>query len=187
MDYFSKFNLHRPLHYYGGYFYFVTGRTHGGIKHFSSADKKNIFVKKFAVLSKNMQIGISAWVLLENHYHCILHLPEEKIVKNRFVLCEFIRKLHSQVASVLNQQSGRSGQLIWYQYWDRCIRNTTDFWKHFNYILKNPLKHELVDSLENSFQYKFSSNPVWLEKFSIDGLREGFVRYPVAEVFEEED
>lgn len=186
MEYLSKFNLHRPLHYYGGYFYFITGRTHNGIKYFVNADKKNIFVKRFAVLSKKMNIGISAWVLLENHYHCILHLPEEKAVESRFVLPEFVRKLHSQVASILNQRSGVRGQLIWYQYWDHCIRNETDFWKHFNYILKNPLKHKLVDSLEDGFQYKFSSNPTWLQKFGLDGLRDGFVKYPVAEVFDEE-
>ncbi len=104
--------------------------------------------------------------------------------QEKHVLTEFVRKLHKDSSRELNKLDQTPGRKIWYQYHDYCIRNITDFWKHFNYILKNPFKHRLVASLQNSFMYKYSSNPTWLERFGNDGIHEGFCKYPVQEVFE---
>ena len=51
--------------------------------------------------------------------------------------------------------------------------------RNFNYIIYNPLKHKLVSNLERSYHYKYSSNTIWLERFTAEGLSKGFVRYPV--------
>jgi len=91
--------------------------------------------------------------------------------------------LHSVSSLLLNQQDSVPARKIWYQYFDYCIRNKPDFWKHFNYIIKTPFKHGLVSNLEEAFYYKYSSNPEWLKRFGIDGLNESFIKYPVEEVF----
>jgi hypothetical protein len=98
-------------------------------------------------------------------------------------LVKFVMKLHSLTSKICYEIDKTPCRKIWYQYWDYSIRIKADFWKHFNYIIKNPFKHKLVSSLENVFYYKYSSNPIWLERFGIGGLNQSFVRYPVSEVF----
>lgn len=97
-------------------------------------------------------------------------------------LVKFIRRLHAITSREFNKLDQTPSRKVWYQYWDYCIRNKPDFWKHFNYIIKNPLKHGLVKSLAEAYHYKYSSNPVWLGRFGYEGMRESFVRYPVKAV-----
>ena len=49
-------------------------------------------------------------------------------------IIEFVRKLHKDTARFINKQNNTPGRKIWYQYFDYCLRNEQDFWKHFNYI-----------------------------------------------------
>ncbi|MFA4831496.1 MAG: hypothetical protein WC618_05025 [Patescibacteria group bacterium] len=104
----------------------------------------------------------------------------------KYCFVEFIRKLHKDTSRKINQLDFTPGRKIWRQYWDYCIRSKPDFWFHFNYIIKNPLKHGLVSSLNEAYYYPYSSNPIWLERFGHEGLWESFVRYPAREEIQEE-
>ena len=106
---------------------------------------------------------------------------------SRYTIVEFIRKIHKDTAREINKLDSIPGRQVWYQYWDYCVRNQPDFWFHFNYIIQNPLKHGLVQSLYEAYHYKFSSNPIWLARFGKDGLWESFVRYPVKDWTSEEE
>lgn len=212
-------NKHRPFHIYYGHTYFVSGACYKGLKVINSDKKKSIFKTKLAQISKEMNIGILAWVVLDNHYHLLFLLnvdengvanvynsgvtnassssdrlasvtpqeatsvtPQETVsVTPHKKLPNFIRRLHSITAKEFNHLDQTPGRQIWYQYWDYCIRNIPDFWKHFNYTIKNPLKHGLVFSLPESYRFKYSSNPVWLERFSEEGIEESFIKFPVKE------
>ena len=99
----------------------------------------------------------------------------------KYQLVEFIRKLHKDTSRKLNHLDTTSGRKVWYQYWDYCIRNKADFWRHFNYIVQQPLKHGIVRSLREAFEYDYSSNPIWKERFGAEGLWESFVKYPVTD------
>src|SRR3990167_5835197 len=177
----NNLNKHRPFHIYDGYCYAIATRTYEKKNYFATDERKRIFIKKMNSLGKNFDIGIIAWTLLPNHHHAIIRLPEQKFKEGRPVLSEYMRQLHSQTASLLNQIDNTPGRKVWYQYWDYCIRTKTAFWMHFNYIVQNPLKHGLVPSLYEAYDYKFSSNPIWLERFGMDGLWESFVRYQVTD------
>jgi len=183
---------HRPHHMYiEGAYYFITGRCLEGKKYFETIKKKDIFVSVLKNLQKDLDIKIYGWVLLDNHYHILCALgeltfatPKQKnFGSHQNTLVKFIKRLHSITSLLLNQQDATPSRQIWYQYFDYCIRNKADFWKHFNYIIKNPFKHGLVKSLEEAYTYKYSSNPEWLKRFGIDGLSECFIKYPVEEVF----
>ena len=191
-------NIHRPLHIYSGHCYFLTARCYKGFKYFRG-ERKKILKAKMAELSEEMDIGILSWVVLDNHYHLLFLLkhPEGttsasssdgKLAfaipydKRREKLTCFVRRLHSITSKEINRLDRTPGRKIWYQYWDYCIRDKRDFWTHFNYILKNPIKHGLVSSLIESFRYEYSSNSVWLDRFGLDGLYEGFIKFPVRQV-----
>ena len=194
----SDEHINRPHHMYiEGAYYFITGRCLEGIKYFNKKDNKIIFVSVLKNLQRELDIKIYSWVLLDNHYHILCTLgeltfstPSDKFYayKNNVnsqqkTLVKFIKRLHSVTSLLLNKQEKTPGRKIWYQYFDYCLRNEKDFWKHFNYIIKNPFKHGLVVSLQDAYFYKYSSNPIWLKRFGIDGLSESFIKYLVEEVF----
>ncbi|MDD2657000.1 MAG: hypothetical protein PHQ18_05560 [Patescibacteria group bacterium] len=184
--YSNKTNNHRPHHIYDGYGYFLTARTYNKIHYFDTNERKNIFVQKLKKLSEKYEVGLFSWVLLENHYHIMFYIKDPILDNRKCRLSEFVRSLHSQMTSNLNKIDNSPKRQIWYQYFDYCIRNKADFWKHFNYIIKNPFKHGLTKNLEEAFHYKYSSNPTWLKRFGIEGLNESFIKYPVEEVFVDE-
>ncbi|PIZ96725.1 MAG: hypothetical protein COX80_00615 [Candidatus Magasanikbacteria bacterium CG_4_10_14_0_2_um_filter_33_14] len=206
-----KLNKHRPFHIYDGHTYFVTGRCYNGIDYFKENSKKEMFRKILKDSIEKFNIKLFSWVLLNNHYHVMFTVQaldefhsvqfvtpkvnewndemsesEFRYTLQKKKIVEFVRKLHKDTARILNKQNNTQGRKIWYQYFDYCIRNKTDFWKHFNYIIKNPFKHGLVFNLEEAFYYKYSSNPVWLKRFGMDGLNESFTKYLVEEVFVDE-
>jgi putative transposase len=90
-----------------------------------------------------------------------------------------LNNLHANSCRLLNEFENDPGRTIWYQYWDYCIRNKPDFWRHFNYIVQNPLKHGLVSSFREVYNYKFSSNSIWKNRMGEEGLGECFARYPL--------
>jgi len=199
-------NKHRPFHYYDGRAYFISGTCYKGLGMFLAEYRKDIFKKVLRESVKRFDIQLYSWVILNNHYHILFTLPivDCRIDENdpsvdgefcyegdkdsKYFLVEFIRKMHKDTARILNKLDNTPGRKVWYQYWDYCVRNEIDFWKHFNYILKNPLKHKLAENIEESFSYEFSSNSTWLEKFSFDGLVEGLIKYKVKDVlYDEED
>ena len=196
----TKLNKHRPFNIYDGHTYFLTGKCYKGIDYFCDDDRKEMFRKVLKESIERFDIKLFSWVVLNNHYHLIFSISNEKGVTSESLsrneqdrlspvtpkdscLVRFVTNLHSITGKFLNEIDQTPGRKIWYQYWDYCLRNKADFWKHLNYIIKNPFKHSLVTSLEKSFQYKYSSNSEWLKRFGVDGLNESFIKYPVGEVF----
>ncbi|OIO18275.1 MAG: hypothetical protein AUJ23_04130 [Candidatus Magasanikbacteria bacterium CG1_02_32_51] len=193
-------NVHRPFHIYDGHTYFVTGRCYKGVDYFYNVERKGLFQKKLGEIVKELDIGLFSWVILNNHYHILFKLNGMNgvtsdslsqdeldrlapVIPKDSHLVKFVTKLHSVISKLLNEMDNTPGRKIWYQYFDYCLRNEQDFWKHFNYIIKNPFKHGLVVSLHDAYFYQYSSNPIWLKRFGVEGLNESFVKYPVEEVF----
>jgi len=224
-----QYKKHRPLHIYSRRFLFLTGRTLNRIEYFKSDESKILFVKVLKECLDRFQIKVYAWVLLNNHYHLLVALPEDiqsKFASRHFdtpdktlpaeenwsselssreiraglsanqsdftrvqsdtpdttykyFLTEFARKLHKDTARWLNNKDNTPARQVWFQYWDYYLRNEADFWKHFNYLVQNPLKHKLVKSLSECFNYQFSTNPHYLKLWGEDGFYEGFEKYPV--------
>ena len=89
-----------------------------------------------------------------------------------------------KVRFILEQAPGRQ---IWYQYWDYCIRNEEDFWRHFNYIHHNLVKHRDVKEQALVANYPFSSYKTWLERKGEEWLNDCFAQYPILDFTKEED
>lgn len=192
---------HRPPHIYlDNRIYFVTSRTYKEICYFNSNKKKEIFVEILSNLQKRRKISIYAWVLLDNHCHLLLKFnnqdnsltavnPQDTKVElrnstrkgaaSKDILPRFVNSLHSITALKLNKLNNTSNRKIWYQYWDYCIRNKTDFFKHFNYIHNNPIKHSKVEDIERLEQYKYSSFNLWIKKKNREFINDCFSKYPI--------
>jgi len=60
-----------------------------------------------------------------------------------------------------------------------CVRDELDYWKHFNYIHNNPIKHGIVGSTESLKLYRYCSFWNYQRSRGIKWLMEVMEAYPV--------
>lgn len=95
---------------------------------------------------------IHAWVVLPDHLHCVIELPEgDQDFATRWLLIKTsFSKAIPPGESRSRSRQRRNERGIWQRrYWEHLIRNQEDFNAHVNYVHFNPLKHGLVDSLSD--------------------------------------
>ena len=90
---------------------------------------------------------IHAWVVLPDHIHCVIELPEGD--SNFALRWRLIKILFSKGLPVDEYRSAvrihRKERGIWQRrYWEHLIRDQQDFENHVNYVHINPVKHGLV-------------------------------------------
>jgi putative transposase len=93
------------------------------------------------------QWGLEHWVVLDNHYHLIAKSREGSALPG------LIRDLHSKSAQLIRERT-RCATPVWYNYWDDCLRDERDYYRHLDYLLWNPVKHGYVQNLND---WPFSS------------------------------
>lgn len=178
---FIRFNNRPPHIYLDNSYYFITARTVNKQRYYNTSQKKQIFEQVLIEAKKRFGVSLLAWIILDNHYHLLVRLTQGEN------LSLFIKNLHNNSSRLLNQLEGKPGRKIWFQYWDKCIRTKEDFWKHFNYIHHNPVKHGSVKSIKELSNYRFSSFNVYLKKFREEWLTSCFEQYPIIDFTEESD
>lgn len=122
------------------------------------------------LLINRYKLELHAWVILENHYHLLIK------VNSGINLSYFIRKFHSDIALLINSLERKKGQRIIYQYWDKCIETDKEYWTRFNYIHHNPVKHGLVQYMND---YLYSSYRYYLSEKGNQWLSSCFEVYPI--------
>ncbi len=171
-------NIYRPLHIYlENQIYFLTVKCYNGYPYFRN--KENIVIKIIDKTIKEFNYGLYTWVILESHLHLLFRV--EKDFK------KFIHILNGRISYKINRLDKTRNRQVIYQYWDRCIRNEKDFWKHFNYIHNNPIKHRYVKNLNDLSNYQFSSFNHYLRKQGREWTNDCFSRYPIVDFSVEGD
>jgi putative transposase len=90
---------------------------------------------------------IDAWVVLPDHMHCIITLPEgDDDFSNRIkaIKIRFVRAIPAT-----ERRSGtriaRGERGIWQRrFWEHTIRGDSDYVRHMDYVHYNPVKHGYV-------------------------------------------
>jgi putative transposase len=95
---------------------------------------------------------IDAWVVLPEHMHCVWTLPSGDTaypLRWRLIKTFFCRALPSnEYRSALRVLRGERG--VWQRrYWEHLIRDDEDFRRHVDYVHINPLKHGLVEQVQD--------------------------------------
>jgi putative transposase len=98
-------------------------------------------------LRKRHPFVIHAWVVLPEHMHCVIELPDGDAglaTRWRLIKAGFSKGLPvDEWRSGMQIRRGERG--IWQrQYWGHLIRNEADFHAHVDYVLINPVKRALV-------------------------------------------
>lgn len=93
---------------------------------------------------------IDAWVVLPDHLHAVLTLPDDDVdyssrwreIKKRF------SKSLPKTEFLTQTRKRKSERGIWQRrFWEHTIRDDNDYWHHVNYVHFNPLKHGLVSQV----------------------------------------
>lgn len=140
---------HNPPHLYlDQTIYFISARTVEAKPILQSGYSKRTFLKCLTENIVKYQYVLYAWVVLNNHYHIIVQTSSGS------ALSKFMQALHGGTSRAFNLMDGTEGRKVWYNYWDRCLRDDVDFNTHCDYIHYNPVKH---GSAEHPEDYQFSS------------------------------
>jgi putative transposase len=169
---------HRPPHIYlDKQFYFLTVRCFEGQPYFKN--KQNLVIKTIVKTIKQFNYGIYAWAILDNHFHLLIKVEKE--------FKKFIQILNGRISFNINEFDKIRKRKVIYQYWDHCIRDEADFYKHFNYIHNNPIKHGIVKNIEELYKYEYSSFNTWLKKKGREWILSSFEEYPILDFTVEGD
>ncbi len=125
----------------------------------------------FRTVKQQRPFHIDAIVILPEHLHCILTLPENDTdFSGRW---REIKKIFSKQLPATEYRSevriNRHERGIWQRrFWEHTIRDETDYIKHIDYIHYNPVKHgwvtHVIDWQYSSFHHFVKQgiySPTW--------------------------
>ncbi|XOU93955.1 MAG: REP-associated tyrosine transposase [Candidatus Kerfeldbacteria bacterium] len=165
--------IHHPPHLFiNNQYYFITARIYCKQKIFNNDKKKTLLQNSLKAEFQSGGYELMAWVVLSNHYYILFKVRHAKSISNR------INYLHGRTSYLINKMENKKGRQIFQNYWDYCIRNEVDYWKHFNYIHHNPIKHGLTKNLKS---YQFSSYDYWIAKKGTEWMNLCFANYPIVD------
>lgn len=153
--------------------YFITARTRDLFYFFRPQKYKKIFKLVLKEAVAKFQAKLYGWVINHNHYHLLISF--DKGTK----LAKFIRFLHGKTARLLNDLDNSFGQKIFQNYWETIIRNEKDFYTYLSYIHQNPIKHGIIQGLNQLANYEFCSYRDYLKAKEKEWLNDCWERYPV--------
>jgi putative transposase len=98
-------------------------------------------------VKKNHPFIIHGWVVLPDHFHCVIELPTNDVdfaTRLRLIKAGFSKAIpKTEYRSDVRIKRGERG--IWQRrYWEHLIKNEADYQAHMDYVHINPLKHCLV-------------------------------------------
>ena len=105
---------------------------------------------------------IDGWVVLPDHFHCVLTLPlgdddfsnRIKAIKIRFVRAIEPSERRSSVGVARGERS------VWQRrFWEHAVRDDVDYTRHMDYLHYNPVKHGHVRAV---VQWPYSTFHRWV-------------------------
>jgi putative transposase len=163
-----KRSAHGPAHLLvDGQHYFITAAIHRRRRLLDSELKNSLTTLAQTVFSE-ADWKLEHWVFLDNHYHLIVKSRDGNALPG------LIRNLHGKSGHLIRERT-RYETPVWYNYWDYCLRDERDYFRHLNYLLWNPVKHGYVRNLND---WPFSSFHALMAAQGREELVAQFKAYP---------
>jgi putative transposase len=138
--------------------YFITYKTFLGEKHFLYDWQKEILLSQILLAVGRCGLELRAYAILSNHYHLMVECTSPRLLKKSLQL------INGGSSFRLNKKLGAQ-QRVWGEHYNYAIVDDNALTNILAYILKNPLKHELVNSIEELKKYSFVSYDRVCEEF----------------------
>lgn len=130
--------------------YFLTLVTHNRQEIFNSPDRIALLRESFKQVKERHPFTIDAIVILPDHLHCLVTLPEgdaDYPKRIRMIKSHFSRKYRGGLLARSAARAAKAEKAIWQRrYWEHLIRDEEDYARHVEYIHYNPVKHGLAKS-----------------------------------------
>jgi putative transposase len=130
--------------------YFITQVTYQRGAWLCSDIGRKALREAIAKVRENYPFDINAFVLLPDHFHCLLTLPDnDKDFSVRLRLIKtYVTKYYGEQLGVdrvvsLSRQKRKESNLWQRLFWEHLIRDERDYALHCDYIHYNPVKHGL--------------------------------------------
>lgn len=125
----------------------------------------DFFMQLLHNLTKNFDIIIHAFCLMDNHYHLLLETKKKNLSKA-------IQFLNDKYAKYFNKKYERTGHLWQGRYKSYPLFDDAHFWILAKYIERNPIKASIVDNVskykyQSFFQRKYKNSYFYMLKDSM--------------------
>jgi putative transposase len=147
-------------------------------------ERIDVLREAFAYVKNKHPYKIDAMVVLPEHLHCILTLPEgDGDFSTRWGLIKAYFSRHIEAGERISKsRKSRDERGLWQRrFWEHLIRDETDYRQHIDYIHWNPVKHSwarCVKDWPHSSFHRYVKRGIYSENWgtSIDvstfGIRE---------------
>ncbi len=139
-----------------GAYYFFTVVTYNRRRLFGSEWARRCLRDAIIETQSRYPYESIAFCLMPEHLHCIWMLPEDdanysirwSLIKGLFT--RQYRRQGERLESTSASRIRKGEACIWQRrFWEHRIRDECDLVRHINYIHSNPIKHGLVERLED--------------------------------------
>jgi putative transposase len=173
-----KYKRHTPIHLFSDNApYFITAAIYNKRPLLSDEQIKAKLLDLIKTCFQEKKWLLEHWVILDNHYHLLVHSDKGEH------LPKIIQNIHAQSGFLISKRTNCE-KPIWWNYWDYCPRDATDYLIRLNYLINNPIKHGYVTNLND---YPFSSFKSYLEKIGRTNLIKQFQENPEYKTIEIEE
>ena len=139
------FPLHSPPHVLEpGAYRIITGACFEHKPILQSPARLKWFEQQLLDHLQNQCLDVAAWVVLPNHYHILVKIPDIK----SFTKAQ--GQLHGRTSFAINKEDNEQGRQVWFRCSDRVMRSERHYFTTLNYIHNNPVKHGYVCLLYTS-------------------------------------
>ena len=116
---------------------------------------------------------LSAWCVLPNHYHILIRVADEAIVKKQLGL------LHGRTSHEWNVEEGRAGRKCFHSCLPKAVRGLSHRWATLNYIHHNPVKHKYTTRWQD---WPYSSARTYLKNVGREYAQRMWTEFPVLDM-----
>jgi REP element-mobilizing transposase RayT len=109
---------------------------------FLNDEDRNDFLERLAAIWRRFELELLSYVLLGNHYHTLLRIPDSRVSRA-------LQQLHTEYSRHHNRRHGRSAHLFRAHCFAREIQSDEDLVNACRYLARNPVEANLAtDPLE---------------------------------------
>lgn len=132
---------------------------------FQEKEDYDFFIEQLSNLSKNFNITIHNYCLMNNHYHLLIETRDKNLSK-------FMRQLNGIYAIYFNKKYKRSGHLWQGRFKSWYITDEAYLYTLILYIEQNPLKAKIVNDITD---YPYSSCHYFLDHNMPSFLKDSWI------------
>jgi len=122
----------------------VTAGTYGKAHLFDTPERRTRLTDVLLAQAQHFGWRLQAWAVMTNHYHFVAYAPEDATKLRRM-----LQATHSLTARAVNQEDGKPGRKVWFQYWDTRLTHQSSYLARLRYVHTNPVKHGVARDAEN--------------------------------------